>query len=83
MDMDERAIKRLLIMVGLSIIAIVVLKSVMLKFADKVGKAAVERKQAAKPVQPPPAAPESPTAAPASAVPAPDASAVPGVNTTQ
>lgn len=54
--MDERAIKRLLIMVGVSIIAIMVLKTMILKTAEiKVNKVATEKKRVAE--QQAPAAP--------------------------
>jgi len=74
--MDERAIKRLVIVLVASIIAIFVLKTMLLKTADRVGKAAAEKKQAALPRP----APGDQTPAPAPAVDAPTAS---GVNVPQ
>jgi hypothetical protein len=44
--MDERTLKRLLIMVAVSIIAIVLFKTMLVKTAVKVNKAIVEKKQA-------------------------------------
>lgn len=58
--MDERAIKRLLVMLAVSIIAILVLKTMLLKTATRVSNVAAERKHAASPN--PPA--ELPTPAP-------------------
>lgn len=45
--MDERAVKRLLVMLAVSIIAIMLLKTMMLKTAVKVSHAAIEKRQAA------------------------------------
>jgi hypothetical protein len=49
--MDERAIKRLLVMVALSLIAIWIFKSMMSKTIVNLNKAAIEKKQAAVPAQ--------------------------------
>jgi hypothetical protein len=45
--MDERALKRLLVIVAVSIISIFVFKSMMVKTAVNLNKVAVEKKQAA------------------------------------
>lgn len=47
--MDERAIKRLLVMVALSLIAIWIFKSMMSKTIVNLNRAAVEKKQAVVP----------------------------------
>jgi len=88
--MEERAIKRLLVILGLSIVAILIFKSIMLKTATKASKIAIEKQQAVAArqaaeqqaaTQPVPAAYEPP-AAPATAatmdapVPSPAASGV-------
>lgn len=64
--MDERAIKRLLIMVVVSIIAILVFKKILTKTAINVNKAVVEKKQAAS--AKPPTVQQAPSPSPAPAI---------------
>lgn len=59
--MDERAIKRLLVIVALSIIAIFIFRSMMLKTVTRLNSAAAMKKQAAAPA-PAPQQEETPVA---------------------
>ena len=58
--MDERAIKRLLVILAVSIIALFLFKAMMIKSIGNLGKAAAEKKHAA--AVPPVAQPEAPPA---------------------
>lgn len=78
--MDERAIKRLLIILAVSLVAIFLFKSMMTSTIVNLNKAAAEKKVAARP---PVAQPEVPAVSDAAVVTTPESSAASGANGAQ